>query len=133
MQDELMDRVSIFRNGDDLQKAVDNLRETYARAKKVGLCSNGVGANPELGIALKIQGMLKLALCVAYGALKRTESRGCHAREDFDARNDKEWLNRTLAIWKQGDDLPTLNYEPASQVMELPPGSRGYGSSKVIS
>jgi fumarate reductase flavoprotein subunit len=133
MQDELMDRVSIFRNGDDLQKAVDNLRETYARAKKVGLCSNGIGANPELGIALKIQGMLRLALCVAYGALKRTESRGCHAREDFDARNDKEWLNRTLATWKQGDDLPTLNYEPASQVMELPPGSRGYGSSKVIS
>ena len=133
MQDELMDRVGIFRNGADLQKAVDNLQEIYARAKKVGLRSNGIGANPELSLALKIQGMVKLALCTAYGALKRTESRGCHSRDDFEARNDRDWLNRTLATWKEGDDLPTLNYEPATKVVEIPPGDRGYGASKIIS
>ena len=133
MQDELMDRVGIFRNGADLQKAVDNLQEIYARAKKVGLRSNGIGANPELSLALKIRGMVKLALCTAYGALKRTESRGCHSRDDFEARNDRDWLNRTLATWKEGDDLPTLNYEPATKVVEIPPGDRGYGASKIIS
>jgi len=77
--------------------------------------------------------MVRLALCVAYGALQRTESRGCHAREDYDARNDKDWLNRTLATWKEGDDLPILNYEPVSKMMELPPGDRGYGATKIIS
>jgi fumarate reductase flavoprotein subunit len=133
MQDELMDRVGIFRNGKDLQKAVGNLQEIYQRSMKVGLRSNGRGVNPELTLALKIQGMLRLALCVAYGALKRTESRGCHAREDYEARNDRDWLNRTLATWKQGDDLPTLTYEPASEVVELPPGERGYGVCKIIS
>jgi len=132
MQDELMDRVGIFRNHDDLQKAVDNLEAIYDRAKKAGLRSNGIGANPELSLALKIQGMVRLALCVAYGALKRTESRGCHARDDYDARNDRDWLNRTLATWKEGETLPTLTYEPASTVMELPPGSRGYGATKII-
>ncbi len=133
MQDELMDRVGIFRNGNDLQKAVDNLQEIYARAKKVGIRSNWLGASPELTLGLKIQGMVRLALCVAYGALQRTESRGCHAREDYDARNDKDWLNRTLATWKEGDDLPILNYEPVSKMMELPPGDRGYGATKIIS
>ena len=82
---------------------------------------------------LKIKGMVRLALCVAYGALTRTESRGCHAREDYEARNDRDWLNRTLATWREGDDLPTLNYEPATQAVELPPGERGYGVSKIIS
>ena len=76
MQDELMERVGIFRNGADLQKAVDNLQEIHARAKKVGLRSNGIGVNPELTLAIKIQGMVKLAICTAYGALQRTESRG---------------------------------------------------------
>jgi fumarate reductase flavoprotein subunit len=133
MQDELMERVGIFKNGADLQKAVDNLQEIYGRAKKVGLRSNGVGANPELGLALKIQGMVKLALCTAYGALQRTESRGCHAREDYDARNDRDWWNRTLATWKEGDDLPTLDYEPATKDVTLPPGERGYGVCKIIS
>jgi fumarate reductase flavoprotein subunit len=133
MQDELMDRVGIFRNGSDLQKAVDNLQEIYARAQQVGLRSNGIGVNPELTLALKIQGMVKLALCTAYGALQRTESRGCHAREDYEARNDRDWWNRTLATWKEGDDLPTLNYEPATETVELPPAERGYGVCKIIS
>ncbi|MFC1488979.1 fumarate reductase flavoprotein subunit [Thermodesulfobacteriota bacterium] len=132
MQDELMNRVGIFRNGTDLQKAVDNLQEIYARSQKVGLRSNGIGANPELASALKIQGMVRLALCTAYGALQRTESRGCHSREDFEPRNDRDWLKRTLATWKAGDDLPTLDYEPASEVMEIPPGDRGYGTCQII-
>jgi len=132
MQDELMERVSIFRNGKDLEKAVENLQGIYERSKRVGLRSNGIGASPELALALKIQGMLRLAICVAYAALKRTESRGCHAREDYEARNDRDWLNRTLATWKEGEDLPTLNYEPASGVLEIPPGDRGYGVSKII-
>jgi len=133
MQNELMERVSIFRNGKDLQQAVDNLQEIRQRAQKAGLQSNGMGANPELALALKIEGMVRLALCVAYGALQRTESRGCHAREDYEARNDRDWLSRTLATWDEGKDLPTLNYEPVSQVMELPPGDRGYGVCKIIS
>lgn len=132
MQDELMDRVGIFRNGKDLQTAVDNLKEIHKRSKHVGLRSNSAGLNPELALALKIQGMVRLALCTAYAALMRTESRGCHAREDFEARNDRDWLKRTLATWKQGDELPILDYEPFSKVMELPPGSRGYGSVKII-
>jgi fumarate reductase flavoprotein subunit len=77
--------------------------------------------------------MVKLAICTAYGALQRTESRGCHSRDDYEARNDRDWLNRTLATWKEGNDLPTLNYETASEVMEIPPGERGYGVSKIIS
>jgi fumarate reductase flavoprotein subunit len=133
MQDELMEWVGIFRNGKDLQKAVDNLQGLHERSKRVGLRSNGRGANPELSLALKIRGMVRLALCVAYGALKRSESRGCHAREDYEARNDRDWLKRTLATWRKGADLPTLNYEEASKVMELAPGDRGYGVCKIIS
>ncbi len=133
MQDELMDRVGIFRDGKELQTAVDNLREIYLRAKKVGLRSNGIGASPELALAIKIQGMVRLAICVAYGAYMRTESRGCHSREDYPARNDRDWLKRTLATWREGDELPILNYEPFSKVVEIPPGDRGYGECEIIS
>ncbi len=133
MQDELMERVGIFRNGADLQTAVDNLQEIYQRARKVGLRSHGIGVNPELTLALKIKGMVRLALCNAYAALQRTESRGCHSREDYEARNDRDWWNRTLATWKDEDDLPTLTYEPATKEVEIPPGERGYGVCKIIS
>ncbi|MDP2644255.1 MAG: fumarate reductase flavoprotein subunit, partial [Desulfobacterales bacterium] len=132
VKNELMERAGIFKNGKDLQEAVDALQALYARAKKVGLRSNGAGANPELGLALRIQGTVKLALCVTYAALKRTESRGCHARQDHTARDDRDWLNRTLATWSGDDTLPALNYEPVCDVMELAPGQRGYGACEII-
>ncbi len=132
MFDSIMKGAGIFRNGKDLEKCVSELQEILGRARKVGLRSNGKGANPELTMALKIEGMVKLALCVAYGALQRTESRGAHTREDFPERNDRDWLTRTLATWAPGADLPTLNYEPATSVFEMPPGDRGYGGGKII-
>jgi fumarate reductase flavoprotein subunit len=78
--------------------------------------------------------MLKLALCVAQGALLRTESRGAHFREDFPRRNDADWLKRTLATWTDPAQLlPTLSYEPLDvMAMELPPGWRGYGARDAI-
>ncbi len=69
---------------------------------------------------------------MTYGALMRTESRGSHYREDFPQRNDRDWLTRTLATWREGAELPDLKYEPASPTMEIPPGDRGYGGGKII-
>ncbi|MFZ5590963.1 MAG: fumarate reductase flavoprotein subunit [Bacillota bacterium] len=131
MEQTLMDYVGIFRNGPDLEKAVAKLQELYHRSLKIGLKSDGKWANPELASALRMPGMLKLALCIAYGALKRTESRGSHYREDYPARDDTNWLKRTLAYWKPGSDLPELDYEPV-KITELPPGDRGYGESTQV-
>ncbi|WP_462323635.1 fumarate reductase flavoprotein subunit [Desulfoplanes sp.] len=133
MQEALMKGVGIFRNEDDLQQAVKTLQDVHARTANLALVSNGLGANPELAMALKLPGMVRMALCVAYGALERRESRGCHAREDYPARNDRDWLVRTLATWEEGADLPTLKYEPVTPSFELPPGERGYGGGKIIS
>ncbi len=133
MQDIMMEHVGIFRNGKDLEAGVAKLQELLERTKNMRLASGNIpGPNAELSMALRVPGMLKLALCTAYGALMRTESRGAHAREDYPERNDKEWLNRTLAYWKEGDTLPTLKYEPATPFYILPPGDRGYGGGKII-
>jgi fumarate reductase flavoprotein subunit len=134
MQDALHKGANIFRTQEGLEKCVADLQETLIRARKVGLRSNGKGVNPELTAALKLEGQVKMALMVAYGALMRTESRGSHNREDFPARNDRDWLTRTLAYWKKPEDtLPTLEYEPSTTVVEIPPGDRGYGHAEIIS
>jgi fumarate reductase flavoprotein subunit len=129
MQEIMTGKVGIFRTGKDLEQAVDGLQKLLVRSRSIGLRSSAPGANPELVTAYRVQKMVKLALCVAYGALTRTESRGAHFREDFPRRNDAEWLKRTLATWKEGETLPTLAYETLDvKRMELPPGWRGYGA-----
>lgn len=132
MQDIMMEGVGIFRNEKDLKVAVEQLGVLLERSGKIGLQADTAGFTPEMSLALRVPGMIRLALCTAYGALMRTESRGAHTREDYPERNDRDWLNRTLAYWKEGDSLPTLRYEEVSPCFELPPGDRGYGGGKII-
>jgi fumarate reductase flavoprotein subunit len=134
METIMMDKVGIFRNGDDLKAAVNELEKLYKRSKNIKVSYNSSASNPELVTAYRAQKMLKLALCVALGAEQRTESRGAHAREDYPERNDRNWLKRTLATW-EGDDatLPKLDYESLNIMkMEMPPGSRGYGKDNIL-
>lgn len=132
MQEALTEGCFVFRNAQGLQRCVHILEEVLDRAGKIGLASNGLGANHELGAALKIQGQVRLALCVATAALARTESRGSHNREDYPDRNDAQWLNRTLAYWPQENRAPKLEYEEATPYFEIPPGDRGYGGGSII-
>jgi fumarate reductase flavoprotein subunit len=134
MQNVMTDKVGIFRNGSDLEEAVHSLQTIYLRSLNIGLTSQARGANPELSAAYRAQMMCKLALCVAAGALRRTESRGAHHRSDYPRRNDRDWLCRTLARWPGHDATgPEFRDEPLDITrMELPPGWRGYGERDFI-
>jgi len=134
MQDTMTDRVGIFRHAEALEAAVSTLQALHRRAQNITLRSSAPGANPELVAAYRLQRMLKLALCVAFGALQRTESRGAHYRADFPQRNDRDWMRRTIASWPEpGAELPALTYEALDILTwELPPGWRGYGARDYI-
>ncbi len=134
MQEVMTAQVGIFRHGDALQEAVDTLEQLLVRSRAIGLRSSVAGASPELVAAYRVRRMLKLALCVAAGALRRTESRGAHYRADFPRRDDHQWLSRTLARWPHHDaGAPELSPEPLDvRQMELPPGWRGYGARDYI-
>ena len=131
MAETMMSRVGIFRTGVELEAAVDELAALAEQAGVARLRSAAPGMNPELTFALRLEGMLRLARITAEGALRRTESRGAHCREDYPLRNDRDWLNRTLVRWAEGADAPTFDYEPVG-LIDLPPGFRGYGSDERI-
>ncbi len=133
MKEIMWDKVAIFRDGKGLAEAVDRLEELYKMSHDVTVKSKSWGVNPELEEAYRVPKMLKLALCVALGARERTESRGAHYREDYLKRDDANWLKRTLTYWKEGDTLPTIEYEDLDIMkMEMPPAFRGYGRKGMI-
>ncbi|MCB1855265.1 MAG: fumarate reductase flavoprotein subunit [Halieaceae bacterium] len=134
MQETMTAKVGIFRHAERLEEAVSSLQDLQRRSRNISLRSSAAGANPELVAAYRLQRMLKLAQCVAYGALQRTESRGAHYRADFPRRDDANWMRRTLAVWPDAKaTLPNLGYEPLDIMrMEIPPGWRGYGARDYI-
>jgi fumarate reductase flavoprotein subunit len=134
MQELMTSQVGIFRRGDSLEEAAHKLDGLIARARHIRVSAKDRGSNPELVVAYRVQMMLKIAQTIACGALARTESRGAHFREDHPQRNDRDWLNRTLATWPEADGTrPHLAYELLDvRTMELPPGWRGYGARNQI-
>ncbi|HDS30975.1 MAG TPA: FAD-binding protein [Firmicutes bacterium] len=126
MAEVMTHNVGIFRTGDVLKEGISKLLDLRARSERVGLKHKKSGANLELELALRVTGMIDIALAVAQGALMRTESRGAHYREDFPNRDDEKWLNRTLAYKQKDDYLPRLEYEDVV-ITHLQPGDRGYG------
>jgi len=134
MQEIMDEKVGIFRNEKDLQSAVDELQSLLLKSKKISVKSKLTSANTELEEAYRVPKMIKLSLCVAYGALLRRESRGAHYREDYLKRDDKNWLKRTLSSWSNPENtLPDIAYEELDiSNMELAPAFRGYGAKGMI-
>ncbi|EJS4229599.1 fumarate reductase flavoprotein subunit [Campylobacter jejuni] len=134
MKEIMWDKVAIFRTGEGLKEAVDELEKLYKNSQDVKVhCKELDCANPELEEAYRVPRMLKIALCVAYGALLRTESRGAHYREDYPKRDDLNWMKRTNTFWVEGETLPRIEYEELDIMkMEIPPAFRGYGAKGNI-
>jgi fumarate reductase flavoprotein subunit len=129
MGDTMIAKVGIFRTEEELAEAVEELQQLHTQCDRVVLRSKVPGMNPELSFALRLKGMVRLALVTAMGALARTESRGAHFRTDYPLRDDAKWLNRTLVRWVDG--APAFSYEPVGK-LDVPPGHRGYGSDERI-
>lgn len=134
MKDIMWEKVAIFRTGEGLKEAVDELEKLYQESLDLKLHNKELDcANPELEEAYRVPRMLKIALCVAYGALLRTESRGAHFREDYPKRDDLNWMKRTNTYWVEGETLPRVEYEDLDIMkMEIPPAFRGYGAKGNI-
>ena len=123
MQEVMMDNVGVFRVEDQMQAAVDKVRELQARYRRVGLQDRGKRFNTELLEAIELGYLLDLAEVTAVSALARRESRGAHSREDFPERDDENWLKHTLAYRSKGGI--ELKYKPVT-ITRFEPKPRTY-------
>jgi succinate dehydrogenase / fumarate reductase flavoprotein subunit len=96
MQKVMSDECSVFRNGQKLANALEQIRHLKKRYINLGLRNKSRVFNYELQEALELNNMLRVAEVIVYSALGRFESRGAHYRSDFPKRNDEEWLKHTF-------------------------------------
>jgi len=97
----MQQKVGIVRTEPELLEAIETLGELRVRSRKVKVSGN-VQFNPGWHLALDLQNMLDVSEIVARTALKRTESRGAHTREDFPDTED-EWGKVNLVVRKKGN------------------------------
>jgi succinate dehydrogenase / fumarate reductase flavoprotein subunit len=97
LQDEMMEKASVFRDAKSLTAVREKLAELKQRFGQVKVEDRGVKYNTELLETVELENLLDLAEVLVESALARQESRGAHSREDFPKRDDINWLKHTLA------------------------------------
>jgi succinate dehydrogenase / fumarate reductase flavoprotein subunit len=124
LQELMMDKVSVFRTGEDLLRALEKVRDLKGRYKQVSLQDKGSCFNRDLLEAIELEYMLDLAEVISLGALKREESRGAHYREDYPDRDDEKWLVHTLCKISDAKE-PQISYKPVT-ITRFQPKERTY-------
>ena len=82
----------VFRTGDSMLEGVEKLAELRERVAHAHLPDKSSVFNTARIEALELDNLLEIAEATAIAADGRKESRGAHAREDFQHRDDENWL-----------------------------------------
>jgi len=92
LQTIMQNHFGVFRRGDFMQEGIEKLKALRSRIEKVYLDDKSDTFNTARIEILELQNLFEVAEATAIAAEGRTESRGAHAREDFQERDDENWL-----------------------------------------
>jgi succinate dehydrogenase / fumarate reductase, flavoprotein subunit len=129
MQEAMQSGFAVFRRGDTLKEGLDKLEALRDPLERVTVDDDSLQWNVALVSALELANLADQAVVIAHSAVNRIESRGAHAREDYQKRDDTNWLKHTCA-WKDEDWKVTLAYRPvhlnalSNEVQSFPPAER---------
>jgi len=131
MQRTMQQHAAVFRTGDLLQAGVNKMRGIVDEFDDVKVDDKNLIWNTDLVETLELENLLVQAQTIIHGALNRTESRGAHARDDFEDRNDEHWMKHTLC-WADDKANVTFDYRPVhmytltDECEVIPPKKRVY-------
>ena len=92
LQNIMQNHFGVFRKGDFMREGIERLAALRPRIESLGVADKTQAFNTARIEALELQNLFEVAEATAVSAEQRTESRGAHAREDFQDRDDEQWL-----------------------------------------
>ncbi len=123
MQQEMTENMSVVRDEAGIRHALTHLEGLKDAYSRVTVGDKGRIYNTDLMETLELEHMLDVAEVMAHGALARQESRGAHFRNDFQKRDDVNWLKHTMIA--RGPDGIRTDFKPVT-ITRFEPKERKY-------
>lgn len=113
LQSVMQNHFGVFRNGEFMQSGISKLADLRGRIENVELADKSQAYNTARLEALELQNLFEVAEATAITAEQRKESRGAHAREDFEDRDDENWLCHSMYFpGEKRVGKRAVNFEP---------------------
>ena len=126
LQHIMQNHFGVFRNGKFMLEGIGKLADLRARIENLHLTDKSQACNTARLEALELQNLFEVAEATAIVAEERRESRGAHAREDFEDRDDANWLCHSVYFpGSKQVGKRAVNFEPVS-VDTFQPKARTY-------
>jgi succinate dehydrogenase / fumarate reductase flavoprotein subunit len=92
LQSTMQNHFGVFRNEEFMQSGIAKLADLRDRIGSAKLDDKSNAYNTARIEALELQNLFEVAEATAITAEERKESRGAHARDDYQERDDENWL-----------------------------------------
>ena len=130
MQKTMQSKCAVFRTEKTLKEGLDSIRKPLEGMDDLSVKDKSLLFNTDLVETLEFDNLIRQALITMDSAYHRKESRGAHAREDFNKRDDKNFMKHTLA-WQDGKKVKIKYRDVHSRtltndVQYFPPKERVY-------
>jgi succinate dehydrogenase / fumarate reductase flavoprotein subunit len=96
LQTTMQNSFGVFRDGPNMREALKDLVSLRERISRASMPDKSTAFNTSRLEALELDNLMDVAEATGIAAEQREESRGGHARNDFQERDDENWLCHSL-------------------------------------